>query len=306
MNSGFDWINLYSNDVAETRDQRLRLRAKLGLDQWLAMREVFRVADGLVHCELYEHAPDAPTLLFLPGLGTYCELYAELLGRLSLAGFNVVGVDPRGHGYSGGDRGDYRVAQVVDDLGQVLDHLQARFSGPVGIYGYSIGGLLAVALAERDPRIASLLCGTLLLTEEPPDLLHQLGWSWTWASALLFPALRLPLKSVVDYDLLLAGHPAREEIKHDPRLIYDYPLGTLASLFTQRSQVVSRCYPFRAGILHGSRDEVLPLAYSQRIIGRLTHPFQLIELEDAGHMLPWDDPPRLAEAVSDWFIETLV
>jgi len=305
MNSAFGWININKDDVKESYVQRERLRDKLALHQWLARREVFQVGEGAVHCELYEHAADAPVLLFLPGLGTYCELYAELLGRVSETGFNVVGVDMRGHGYSKGERGDYRVEQVVEDLQQVIDHLQARFSGPVGVYGYSIGGLLAAALAERDDRVQSILCGTLLLTEEPPDFLHQLGWSWTWGSAMLFPSWKLPLKSVLDYDRLLASHPAREEIKNDPRLIYDYPLGTLASLFTYRSGVMQHAYDFKAAIIHGSRDDVLSIAYSERIIKAMKHPFTLIPVEDGGHMLPWDDPKLLAEMTTDWFTKTL-
>jgi alpha-beta hydrolase superfamily lysophospholipase len=86
------------------------LRDGLGIQEILQRREVLRIeGEPPIHCELYEHHRTAPTVLFLPGLGTYSELYAELLAGVCDQGFNVVGVDPRGHGYSGGERGFYSI-----------------------------------------------------------------------------------------------------------------------------------------------------------------------------------------------------
>lgn len=89
----------------ENCEFRSDLRDKLNLGDFLKRRTAFAIGEKAVHCELYEHAVDAPTILFLPGIGTYSELYAEMLGLLSMQGYNVVGIDPIGHGYSGGSRG---------------------------------------------------------------------------------------------------------------------------------------------------------------------------------------------------------
>ncbi len=285
----------------ERSSHRERLRSKLALNPWLARREVFRVGREAIHCELYAHGAEAPTILFLPGIGTYCELYAELLGKLSARGFNVVGIDPPGHGYSGGRRGEYRIEGIRQAVSAVLDLLQQRFHGAFGIFGFSIGATLGLAAAEADERLQALLCGTLLLPDLPPDLFHQWGWSWTWAGALFFPGLKMPLRSLVDFDQLLAGHPAGDEINRDPLIVFDYPLGTLSSVFNWRSAVVQRRCGFRSAILHGDRDEVLPLAYSQRVIAGCQHPFELIELPQAGHMVPWLRPDCTVERAADWF-----
>lgn len=305
MNSQCFYPGGSADSLREDPKQRQRLREKLGLLPFLAEREVLCLGPHGIHCEVYSQDPSAPVILFLPGIGTYSELYAEVLAGIARQGFTLVGIDVRGHGYSGGARGEYRVDQVVDDLRQVLDCLQQRFTGPVGIYGYSIGGLLALALAEQEPRIQSLLCGTLLVTEMPPDVLHSFGWAWTWSSALFFPGLSLPMRTFIDYDRLLAGHPASEEINKDPRVVFDYPLGTLSSLFTHRCGALQQAYPFQACILQGDRDEVLGLEYTERVIAAMTHPFQLRVLPGEGHMIPWDNPPLLIQAVADWFHQTL-
>ncbi|GAA0789494.1 alpha/beta hydrolase [Marinobacterium sediminicola] len=280
--------------------QRLNLRRKLGIESQLRQREVITIGDLPLHTEYYHHDTEAPLLLFLPGIGTYSELYAELLHGLCEQGFNVVGVDLRGHGYSGGQRGLYTVEQVVADCMQVIDHYRQIAEGPVYLYGYSIGALLAVAAAEQDPRIEAVVCGTLLVPGVAPDMLHQLGWSWIWGSALLMPGVSLPMKSFIDYDRLLAGHPAGEEINSDPRIVFDYPLKTLSSLFTHRLGVMHERFRFRGLIIHGERDEVLPLSYSERVVEVLTHPFELQPVEGEGHMLPWDDPARLIRMICHW------
>ncbi len=304
MNGMFDPLNLFSETVKESASGRQLLREKLGLIPFLEKRQSIKVNES-VHCELYHFSNEAPVLVFLPGIGTYCELYAELLSGISDQGFNVVGVDLRGHGYSTGNRGDYRVEQIIDDVSAVIDSLSEQYTGPVGVYGYSIGGMLAVAAAERDVRILSVLCGTLLVTEIAPDLVHQFGWSWTWSSALFFPHLKVPMKTFIDYEELLKGHPAATEISQDPRIVYDYPLGTLASLFSHSSGAMKKHYNFKAAIIHGEKDEVLPLHYSKEVIASMTHPFELIELKNEGHMVPWDNPNLLINKVSEWFKKTL-
>lgn len=281
--------------------QRTELRRKLGIESRLKQRRCIRIGTLPLHTELYEGGGDeAPLLFFIPGIGTYSELYAELLSDLAAEGFNVVGVDLRGHGYSGGERGLYTVEEVCADLSEIIDHYRQTFSGPVYLYGYSIGSLLGLACAEKDARIERLICGTLLVPELAPDMLHQIGWSWIWGSALLMPRTAVPMKSFIDYNRLLAGHPAGEEINNDPLIVFDYPLKTLSSLFTYRLESLSRTFGFRGLIVHGSRDEVLPLSYSERLQERLEQPFELIRVEDEGHMLPWDNPTLLTQLVADW------
>lgn len=280
---------------------RLSLRDKLNIQEYLQHRTAFAVGESGLHCELYEYAVDAPTILFLPGIGTYSELYAEMLYKISQRGFNVVGIDPLGHGYSGGSRGEYTVAQMCKAISQVLDVLQQRYQGPFGIYGYSIGALLAVAAASSDERLSAVLCGTLLVPDLAPDMHHRLGWNWTWASSLFMPGFKIPLKNFVDFDLLLKGHPAGNEINNDPLMVFDYPLSTLSSLFNHRCKIVDREYEFDAAILHGEKDEVLPLSYSKRVMQYCEQPLDLVVMEKQGHMAPFLQPGLVACLAAQWF-----
>jgi alpha-beta hydrolase superfamily lysophospholipase len=285
---------------------RLSLREKLKIEDYLKHRTAFAVGESGIHCELYEFAEDAPTILFLPGIGTYSELYAEMLYKLSQQGYNVVGIDPLGHGYSGGSRGKYTVAQMCQAVSSVLDVLQQRYQGPFGIYGYSIGALLAVAAAASDKRFSAVLCGTLLVPDVAPDLHYRMGWNWTWASSLFMPGLKIPLKTFVDYNQLLKGHPAGSEINRDPLMVFDYPLSTLSSLFTHRCKLVDKEHAFETGILHGEHDEVLPLEYSKRIMQFCEQPMDLVVMEKQGHMVPFLKPELVALLAAQWFEKKFV
>ncbi len=78
-------------------------------------------------------------------------------------------------------------------------------------------------------RIERLVCGTRVPKWHRICCIKSV---WIWSSALLLPGLQLPMKNFIDYDRLLAGHPAGEEINSDPLIVFDYPLRTLSSLFT--------------------------------------------------------------------------
>lgn len=285
----------------EGTGHRRRLRHALQIDAPLQRRQVFRIGD--VHCELYENErADAPVILFLAGIGTYCELYARLLSGICREGFHVVGVDLRGHGYSAGQRGVLTVEDVVADLSGVLDALHTRFSGPFSVYGYSIGATLGASLCANDERIAALLCNTLLLPEAPPDMLHQFGWNWTWMSAFWLPDYRISLQQFVDFRTLIGrvDADAAAAIENDPLLVDRYPLKTLSSLFNTRTGLMDIARRLPVAIIHGDADEVLPLSYSERLCASSPLPIELIRVAGQGHMLPWEDVQHLVALVSAW------
>jgi len=70
----------------------------------------------------FESQPDDPVVVFIPGTSVYTLLYGEFMLKLSRAGFNVIGFDPRGHGMSEGKRGVYTLGELVDGARAVVDH----------------------------------------------------------------------------------------------------------------------------------------------------------------------------------------
>jgi len=87
------------------------------------------------------------TVLIVHGLGEHIGRYGAVAARLNAAGYHVVGYDQRGHGESGGARGDVPDGEALQrDLAQVIDAVRADAElarGPLLLLGHSMGGLVA-------------------------------------------------------------------------------------------------------------------------------------------------------------------
>jgi pimeloyl-ACP methyl ester carboxylesterase len=101
-----------------------------------------------------------------PVRGTIALMHGVRMDKRSLvslgvalvdAGFRVVLVDLRGHGESTGEYLTYG-AREAEDVATVLRRLgEAEPLGPLGAYGFSYGGAVALALAEADPRVKAVV-----------------------------------------------------------------------------------------------------------------------------------------------------
>ena len=67
-------------------------------------------SDGLmIHLDIFEHHPKAPNIIMVHGTALYSMCYSEIMYKIGMKGYNVIGVDLRGHGRSDGKRGDYTI-----------------------------------------------------------------------------------------------------------------------------------------------------------------------------------------------------
>jgi alpha-beta hydrolase superfamily lysophospholipase len=92
-------------------------------------------------------APARGTVLIVHGLGEHIGRYEAVAARLNSWGWHVVGFDQRGHGASGGPRGDVVDAEcLLRDLALVIDELRLDSQlgrSPLILLGHSMGGLVA-------------------------------------------------------------------------------------------------------------------------------------------------------------------
>jgi len=95
------------------------------------------------------------TLLFIHGLGESGLCFEHLLNRSELAGTRLLVPDLPGYGRSPWLKGEpLSLHELADHLAAWLDKLQ---TGPVVVLGHSMGGVVALLLAERHPQLVSFL-----------------------------------------------------------------------------------------------------------------------------------------------------
>ncbi|MCB8881530.1 3-oxoadipate enol-lactonase [Acidisoma cellulosilytica] len=100
-----------------------------------------------------EGQKDHPPLVLLNSIGTDMSLWEPTLALLR-PHFRLLRIDMRGHGASDAPGGDYRLAQLADDVAAVMsDAGIAR----AAIAGVSLGGMVAMEIALAHPERVSAL-----------------------------------------------------------------------------------------------------------------------------------------------------
>ncbi len=98
--------------------------------------------------------PAKATLILLHGIRSHKETWQNIVRYLQQQGFNAVTVDLRAHGNS---KGEYCTFGYYEkqDISALIDVLQKRFHihTPIGIWGHSLGGAIAVQCLAVDKRI---------------------------------------------------------------------------------------------------------------------------------------------------------
>ncbi|MFY8094127.1 MAG: alpha/beta fold hydrolase [Niveispirillum sp.] len=121
-------------------------------------------------------APDAPTMLVLPGRAAQVERYSELAVDLTARGLHVLSLDWRGQGGSSRLLPDPLVGHAVDfdayldDLDAALAHWRDQVTGPLLALGHSMGGhILLRYIAERPHTFAGVIaCAPMLAVNTAP------------------------------------------------------------------------------------------------------------------------------------------
>ena len=169
--------------------------------------------------------------------------------------YNVLMLDHRGHGDSDGLRTTIGYEERLDVHGAV-DLLLERGLGPVGIYGMSMGGATAILAAAEDPRIAAIVADS--------------------------PYARL--RWAVQQSANLRGYPAFLS----PAIAF---LGCLATSLHLRYrmqafdpvEVVDRIAPRPLLLMHGTEDDVVPVASAHALFARAGEPKELWLIEGLKH-----------------------
>ena len=118
-------------------------------------QELVRASDGkTLFVRRWDAAGESPvSVLIFHGITANSGPYGPMVAdQLTGAGYNVFGLDLRGHGLSDGKRGDYPSAdRFAKDLAETLALVKSK-SRKLVLMGHSLGVLAAVAAAKNNPQ----------------------------------------------------------------------------------------------------------------------------------------------------------
>ena len=125
-------------------------------DHGVTAEAVLLTSDSIrLHGYHYWPAADAPrgVLILVHGLGDYNESFIDRATELTRQGFAVYSFDNRAHGASGGTYTTYGFHEK-HDIARIIDRVRIDHPGlPVGIWGNSLGGAIALQALAYDERL---------------------------------------------------------------------------------------------------------------------------------------------------------
>ena len=261
-----------------------------------------------LHLDLFLSRPSDPALVFFPGTSVYSIFYAEFMHKMRLKGFNVVGIDPRGHGRSEGRRGSYTLSSLVSDAQAAISYCINRFGDKVAIAGSSQGGIVSFYAAASDRRLKAAVCHNISIGDDPDSVRLTRNPRLSLIMMRLLPlarvlhGVRIPVSSYLDLkaEVTKLGGNAYEFIKRDPLATTSITLGALASLASTPLPCPPEEIKVPVMVVQGERDNIFPLDYVKKIYDRLTCKKEFLLLKDRPHLVMTDYVDEIVPAVTDW------
>ncbi len=181
----FGWVPYFLGGIATTRRFQYNDRENAGLTPAsfdLKFEEVsFNAADGVPLSGWWIPAADARgTVVLVHGLNRSRIEMVRKTPFLNRKGWNALLFDLRHHGESGGTVSSFGHFEK-QDVHAAVEWARQRSSGPVVLWGVSLGGASATLAAAEDPSVAALVCDSSYRSlRDTVDHHMTLARSWRW------------------------------------------------------------------------------------------------------------------------------
>jgi len=181
----FGWVPYFLGGIVTTRRFEYNDRENAGLTPasfGLKFEEVsFQAPDGVPLAGWWVPAANARgTVVLVHGLNRSRIEMVKKTSFLNQKDWNALLFDLRHHGKSGGTVSSFGHFEK-QDVHAAVEWVRARSSGPVVLWGVSLGGASAALAAAEDPSVAALVCDSSYRSlRDTVDHHMTLARSWSW------------------------------------------------------------------------------------------------------------------------------
>ena len=248
-----------------------------------------------------------PPLVLINGFAASGRAWPRAWLRSLERRFRVLTFDNRGSGFARYADTPFSIADLADDAVKVMD---AADSPVAGVFGISMGGMIAQELALRHPERVT---GLILAASRPPNpAFHPPSLQ----STLMMVRPPLPGESLSRYFEKLWSHSAApgfaethpEEIAELVTQSLERPTGR-AMLIAQARAMSAWGHSERLTeidlptlVMHGALDPLSPVA-NGRALAKLIPGARYVELPGVGHLIPQEAPAQALELIDEHLLD---
>ncbi|MEM3364360.1 MAG: alpha/beta fold hydrolase [Candidatus Micrarchaeia archaeon] len=178
---------------------------------------------------------------------------------LQKQGIDSLAIDMNGHGESDGNFSDFTISGAVDDCRAAIDYAISQGFSNIGIFGFSIGGFVALNIAKQLQHKGHLKA--LVLGAPVSSFSDTFSWAdlQAWKSTGIFRSDKLGISIKMGYKF--------------------YEDGIALDGYKKFSSIETPTL-----ILHGTKDNIVPLRQSEEL-ARYLRNVHLIRVNGASHSL---------------------
>jgi 3-oxoadipate enol-lactonase len=236
-------------------------------------------------------AADAPVVVLSNSLGATRAMWDPQVPALAER-FRVVTYDTRGHGESPTPAGPYRLDDLVDDLGALLDEVGAERAHVVGL---SLGGMTALRLAAREPdRVHRLAVMCTSAKPDPTPFLDRAAAVRSGGTAPLAPAVVgrwLTPAFAADHPDLVARLEAMIATADDEGYAACCEVVASVDLRADLGRITAATL-----VISGWEDQALPPAHQQAIVDGIPDA-ELVTVSPGAHLANLEQPLKVTGAL---------
>ncbi len=237
------------------------------------------------------------------GLGEHAGRYDHVMERFAQDGVAAAAYDYRGHGRSGGPRGDVRrFAQWVDDVRTFVWHFRNEVGDGVPVYvlGHSLGGLIALHFmathGEADGVVVS--SPAIGLMDAVPAWKRRLGAR----ASRIAPKVRI--SAGIDPEHLSRDPAVVEAYRTDPLVTTRVTLRAGREIIDTASDAMPLAYLIDRPILmiQGEGDRICSAKATEVFYRNIAYPVKRLLLYDGAFHEPFNDVRReeVMDDVAGW------
>jgi len=183
--------------------------------------QFLKLSDGVeLHCKALERGMDK-WLIVTHGIGEHFERHFYLNDLFS--DFNIFFYDLRGHGRSGGDRGNIETfSTFYSDLKEVIEFVETEYRmKKYALFAHSMGSLVTAGTMQRYSSKIDVKPSIVFLSAPPVGFGGTIGPVANLLAKTVVPYLKeipysLGIKGLVDLDHLSHRKNVAEDYRNDP------------------------------------------------------------------------------------------